>query len=502
MNQLHFTELNIQPQILKSLSEMGFTQPTEIQEQAIPKLMDSFGDFVGQAQTGTGKTAAFVIPLLQKISEKSRDVEALILTPTRELAHQVENEIYKIGKYTNIKSTTVYGGTSYDKQIKALKKERPQIVVGTPGRVIDMINKGHLKLDQAKFCILDEADEMLNMGFLDDVKIILDLFNEKRQLIMFSATMPKAILNLIENSFNSYDQVKIKRKSLSNDSIEQKYFVVREKHFKEALSRLIDSAQDMYGIIFCRTRLETKEVADDLKKKGHDVEVLNGDMGQAERDHSMRRFKDQKVRLMVCTDVAARGIDVNNLTHVINYGLPQDNESYVHRIGRTGRAGQLGKAYTIVGPRTSFAIKRIEKHINSKIEKSKLPKISELKKQIVEKEISGAKQILESIKSKGDNFKTDESFEVFSNLFDGLSQDELLKLMFTWKFNKVIRHYDNLSDIEHDEKDRPREMKTRSSRSSSRRAPRDKRVRSKFRSSKAPQKGSPEKRRRRRPERV
>lgn len=443
-----FKELKLQDSILKVLAEMGFEKPTEIQASAIPVLLNTKKDFVGQAQTGTGKTAAFAIPLLSQVDFKSSDVQALILAPTRELANQVENEIKKFGKYTKVKTACLYGGTGYEPQLKALKHDKPQIVVGTPGRVIDMIEKKALKLDKAKFCILDEADEMLNMGFFEDVQTILKKFNKDRKLVMFSATMPKPIIKLINDSFNKPEIVHIEKKSLSNDDIEQKYFVVRDKHFKEAISRLIDDAKDMYGIVFCRTKLETKTVSDDLKNRGFEVEVLNGDMGQAERDHAMNNFKSKKVKILVCTDVAARGIDVDNLTHVFNYGVPRDIDSYVHRIGRTGRAGTKGKAYTITSPSTAFFMKGIEKHINKKIPLENLPTISTLKRNLVEKELDAAQFIYDAIKLKGDNFRMDESFELVEKRFEKLSKSELMKLMFVWKFNKDMRRYNNLADIE------------------------------------------------------
>lgn len=450
-----FQSLNINKNILKAIEELGYLEPTEIQQKAIPVLQNTNRDFVGQAQTGTGKTAAFTIPLLEKINTEIKFVQAIILTPTRELAVQVENEIQKMGKYTNIKSTCIYGGTPYEKQISALRQGKPHIVVGTPGRVIDLIKKKVLKLDEARFCVLDEADEMLNMGFFDDVQTVLDQIKGERQLMMFSATMPKPIIKMINKSFNEPIQVKIEKVSLSNDDIEQKYFIVRDKHFKEGLARLVDNAEDLYGLVFCRTKLETKSVGDDLKKRGHSVEVLNGDMGQVERDHAMKSFRDKKVNIMVCTDVAARGIDINNLTHVFNFGLPRDNESYVHRIGRTGRAGVKGVAYTIVGPKAAFAINDIQKHINKKIILAKLPTVEELKQKVVEKEIVNATQILNAIQSKGDSFKTETSFDLFKNEYENLDKDDLLKLMFVWKFNKEMRRYNNLSDIEDDKSSKP-----------------------------------------------
>jgi ATP-dependent RNA helicase DeaD len=311
-----------------------------------------------------------------------------------------------------------------------------------------MIKKRALKINATKYCILDEADEMLTMGFFEEVQVILSKFKAKPQLIMFSATMPKQILNLISSSFSNPQVVKIKKKSLSNDDIEQKYFVVRDKHFKEALARLIDHAADMYGIVFCRTKLETKTVGDDLKKRGHSVEVLNGDMGQMERDHAMRNFKSKRVKILVCTDVAARGIDVNDLTHVFNFGPPRDNESYVHRIGRTGRAGTKGKAFTIVGPNSVRDIRNLERHINKRIEKETLPAVSDLIRTMVTREVYNARYIVDAIDSKGDDFKTDPSFDLIEKEFGHLSKEEMMKLMFVWKFNKEMRHYNNLADIE------------------------------------------------------
>ncbi len=427
---------------------MGFTIPTEIQSKAIPLLGNTNKDFVGQAQTGTGKTAAFGIPLLEKIDTSKNHVQALVLAPTRELAVQVETELAKLSKYSEVGSTCVYGGASYEKQLRALKKDRPQIVVGTPGRVIDLIKRKALVLDKASYCVLDEADEMLNMGFLEDVQFILNIFKAERQLIMFSATMPKAILKLIGKSFNDYELVKVEKKSLSNDDIEQKYFIVKEKHFSEALGRIIDSTPDVYALIFCRTRMETKVVCENLRDRGYAVEILNGDMGQKEREYAMNSFKKKKVKLMVCTDVAARGIDVNNLTHVFNYGLPQDNESYVHRIGRTGRAGLKGKAFTFVSPKGAFVMKKIERHINKTIEKSNLPSVKELKTMALEREMSEADQIIDLIQDKGAEFKTDDAFNTFEDKLKSLNKEELMKLLFSWKFNKTLRTFDRLFEIE------------------------------------------------------
>lgn len=450
MSEITFSELDIRPEVQKALLDMNFKVPTEIQERAIKALSKTKRDFVGQAQTGTGKTASFVIPLLENVTSSKKNVQALILAPTRELAAQVEQEVKKLSKYTEIRSACVYGGAPIDKQIDTLRHEYPHIVVGTPGRVIDLIKRNALRIDQTNFCVLDEADEMLTMGFFEDVELILSKIKVKKQLMMFSATMPREIEHLIRGTFNDPHIERIKRKSLSNDDIEQKYFVVRDKHLKEALSRLIDEAEDVYGIVFCKTKIQTKEVADDLKKRGHNVDVLNGDMGQADRDLAMERFKTKKVSLLVCTDVAARGIDVDNLTHVFNYGAPRDNESYVHRIGRTGRAGMKGKAYTIIGPREKSSIQGLQKHINKKIELSKLPSVESLKMNMVKREVENASFIVQAIKEKGEEFHTDSSFELVNEAFKELNRDELMKLMFVWKFNKDMRHLNNIADIETD----------------------------------------------------
>jgi ATP-dependent RNA helicase DeaD len=448
VENLTFIDLDIDSNVLQAIAEMGFTEPTEIQEKAIPILSETNKDFIGQAQTGTGKTAAFVIPLLEKIDAGKTHVQALVLAPTRELAMQVEAETKKLAKYTGVRTACVYGGAAYDRQIRALKKDKPQIVVGTPGRVIDMMNKDILRIDRANFCVLDEADEMLNMGFFEDVQTILGSLQDDRQLIMFSATMPKPIIQLVSDTFNEYELVKIKKKSLSNDDIEQKYFIVDERYFTEALARLIENEPETYGLVFCRTKAETKQVGEELQTRGQYVEILHGDMVQADRTYAMNRFKAKKVNIMVCTDVAARGIDVNNLTHVFNYGLPQDNESYVHRIGRTGRAGMKGCAYTIVSPKSSFIIRKIERHINKQIDRAKLPTVDELKANVVKKGIDHLETVLEKISTRTNHMTKEEFFHVFSARYGKLNKDELLKLLFTLKFKDTFKHYNGLPDIE------------------------------------------------------
>lgn len=445
---MHFSELQINADLLKGLEKNNYEQTTEIQDRAITHLLKSSENFVGVAQTGTGKTAAFLVPIIEKLDLKHSTIQSIILAPTRELAAQIEGELLKLSSFMDLRSLCVYGGTIYDKQIDSLQNKKPHIVVGTPGRVIDLIEKGFLNCSKVSTCVLDEADEMLNMGFYDDVAFILDQLGEKKQLIMFSATMPRNIKKLIHNSFGKHTLVEIEKKTVSNSNIDQKYFIVKNKHFKEALARLIDSTSHIYAIVFCRTKLESREVGDDLVKRGHNAVVLNGDMGQAERDSMMNKFKSKKASILVCTDVAARGIDVSDLTHVFNYGLPQDQESYVHRIGRTGRHNSKGEAMTIIGPNMAFAIKSIEKHTKQKMTYAKLPTINELKATMVRNDIENSKHIIEAVKLKGDSFRTEVGFEEFLETFSDLPREELMKILFTWKFNKSMRRYNNLESIE------------------------------------------------------
>jgi ATP-dependent RNA helicase DeaD len=439
-----FQGFGIKPEILRTIKEQGFEKPTDIQEKAIPVLLDYEGDFIGQAQTGTGKTVAYIIPLLQKLDPSSHKLQSLILAPTRELANQVNTEIQKFAKYLGIKSVAVFGGASIENQIRSIKKDKPQIIVGTPGRVMDFIRQKILKFDFAQNVILDEADEMLNMGFLEEVQKIISFFKKDKKIWMFSATMPRPILNLIKKDFSEPKIIETKSKSLSNKDIEQRYYLVKEKYYEEALCQLIDMEPDMYGLVFCKTRLETKNLADKLFNRGYSVESLRGDMNQSQRDLAMAKFKNRKVRLMICTDVASRGIDVHNLTHVINFGFPQELESYVHRIGRTGRAGIKGIAATLIDPKFLFRLRPLENLIKNKIKLCNLPSALDLKKSMVKKELDKMSTVVEAVIEKGENFKVDDTFESFKNQFKGMNQDEILKVLFTWQFNKTLRRYDEL----------------------------------------------------------
>jgi len=443
-----FQELPLRESLLKAITERGYVDPTEIQAQAIPALATTDTDFVGQAQTGTGKTAAFVLPLLNKVDSSSREVQALILTPTRELANQINDEIKKFSIYEKIKTLPVYGGVSLEGQVRGLRKDRPQIVVGTPGRVLDLIDRGVLILDNAKFAILDEADEMLDMGFIDDVKTILSNLGESKKTWMFSATMPAPILNLIKTYLKEPLVVKVQKKTLSNESIEQKHYVVRHSQMSEAVCRILDSLDDYYGMIFCRTKIDAKSLADELNARGYPSDSMHGDMSQQQRDLTMRNFKNKKINMLVCTDVAARGIDVDNLTHVINYGLPQDIESYVHRIGRTGRAGQSGVAITLIEPSERYRLRMVENNTKARIVQAVLPTPKDLKQVLVRKELKKFDALIEKL----DKLEADEAF---AEKFESMDKSDLLKVMYNHLFQAQISRYDHAPSLEVSEQRRP-----------------------------------------------
>jgi len=440
-----FQELPLRESLIKAITERGYVEPTDIQAQAIPALATTDTDFVGQAQTGTGKTAAFVLPLLNKIDSNSRDVQALILTPTRELANQITEEIKKFSTYERTKSIAVYGGISLEGQIKGLRRDRPQIVVGTPGRVMDLIDRGVLILDNAKFAILDEADEMLDMGFIDDVKHILSKLGADKKTWMFSATMPAPILSLIKTYLKDPLVVKVQKKTTTNESIEQKHYVVRHSNMSEAICRILDSLDEYYGMIFCRTKVDAKTLADELNARGYPSDSMHGDMSQQQRDITMKNFKMKKINMLVCTDVAARGIDVDNLTHVINYGLPQDIESYVHRIGRTGRAGLTGVAITLVEPNERYRLRMVENNTKARIVQATLPTPAELKEVMVRKELKKFDSIIEGLSKL-------ETDAVFTEKFAALEKEDLLKVMYNHIFKSQITRYDHAPSLEFQER--------------------------------------------------
>lgn len=360
---------------MRAITEMGFEESTPIQEKTIPIAIEG-RDFIGQAQTGTGKTAAFGIPLVDKIEVTEDRIVALIMCPTRELAIQVAEEIEKLGRFKGIRSLPIYGGQDIVKQIRALRK-KPQIIIGTPGRLLDHINRKTIKLDDVRTVILDEADEMLDMGFMEDIQSILSLVPEDRQTMLFSATMPDNIKKLAQQFLKSPEHVSVIPKQVSAPLIQQSYVEVQERQKFEALSRLLDMEAPELAIIFGRTKRRVDELATALQKRGYSAEGLHGDLSQNQRDAVMRKFRDGSIDVLVATDVAARGLDVSGVTHVVNFDLPQDPESYVHRIGRTGRAGKEGTSWTFVTPREIDHLHFIERITRHKITRKPLPTMAE-----------------------------------------------------------------------------------------------------------------------------
>lgn len=392
---LKFEELNVDEKILKAIGDMGFEEASPIQAKAIPVVLEG-KDIVGQAQTGTGKTAAYGIPMLQSIDPKLKCVQAVVLCPTRELAIQVADEIRKLAKYmSSIKVLPVYGGQEIVRQIKSLKTG-VQIVVGTPGRVMDHMRRKTVKFDKVKMVILDEADEMLDMGFREDMETILTQMPEERQTVMFSATMPKAIMDIARTFQNDAEVIKVVRKELTVENIEQYYFEVRSKNKDEILSRLIDIYNPKLSVVFCNTKKQVDDLISELKGRGYFADGIHGDMKQAQRDRVMNDFRKGKTEILIATDVAARGIDVDDVDIVFNYDLPQDEEYYVHRIGRTGRAGRAGRAFSFVTGKEIYKLKDIERYCKTKIMARQIPSLDDVKNTRIDNLFEQVRKTLEA----------------------------------------------------------------------------------------------------------
>jgi ATP-dependent RNA helicase DeaD len=376
---VEFKKLGLSDKTLAALAKKGFEKPSPIQALTIPALLNGEKDVIGQAQTGTGKTAAFSLPILEQMDESKRGVKAIVLAPTRELAIQVAEEINSLKGDRRLHVLPVYGGQAMDQQIRALRRG-VDIVVGTPGRVQDHIRRKTLLIDNLDFFILDEADEMLNMGFVEDIETILAATNSDKKMLFFSATMPNEILKVAKKYMGEFEVMRVKATELTTKNTEQIYFEVRDGDKFEALCRVADVEVDFYGIVFCRTKNDVDGVVSKLIERGYEAEGIHGDISQAQRERTLRKFKTKNITILVATDVAARGIDVNDLTHVINYSIPQEAEAYVHRIGRTGRAGKKGVAITFVTPREMGKLSRIKRVANAEIKKSTIPEIEEVLK--------------------------------------------------------------------------------------------------------------------------
>ena len=439
MNTFH--ESGLHENIIKAITELGFEKPTPIQEKTIPFLLESDRDIIALAQTGTGKTAAFGLPMIHNIEWKNKVVQGIVLCPTRELCMQITNDLDLYSKYIDgLYVIPVYGGTSIDKQITALKRGG-QIVVGTPGRVLDLIKRKKLLLNTVKYLVLDEADEMLNMGFKEDLDSILSQTPEGRQSMLFSATMPKEIANIAKKYMQDAEEISVGKKNMGADNVQHFYYVVQASNRYLALKRIADFYPNIYGIVFCRTRSETKEVAEKLMQDGYNADALHGDLSQAQRDQVMGRFRSKSLQILVATDVAARGLDVNDLTHIINYNLPDELEAYIHRSGRTGRAGKHGISITIVHGRETNKISQLEKKVGKSFEK---------------KEVPGGKEICEkqlfNLIDKVEWVEIDEStiapyLDIIDKKLGWLSREELIKRFVSMEFNLFLSYYKDAPDL-------------------------------------------------------
>ena len=390
INEADFSALGLSEEMLAAVQAKGFETPTSIQRLTIPRLLSGENDIIAQSQTGTGKTAAFGLPILQQIEPSKEGVQSIILVPTRELAVQAAEELLSYNRERRLSITAIYGGAAMSEQLRRLSRG-VDIVVGTPGRVLDHIRRGTLKLDKVRFLVLDEADEMLNMGFVEDVEEIMGHTGEDRRVLLFSATMPERIIRLSEAYMRNTEVLRVESQHLTADLTNQIYFEVREADKFDALTRIIDIEPDFYGIVFCRTKIGVDEVATRLVAQGYSAEGLHGDVSQAQREKILKKFKNKQVTILAATDVAARGIDINNLTHVINYSLPQDSESYVHRIGRTGRAGNTGTAITFISSSEYRQFVMMQREIKVDIKKVPIPtaqNVVEIKKNRIKDELA------------------------------------------------------------------------------------------------------------------
>jgi ATP-dependent RNA helicase DeaD len=453
-----FEFLGLSSEILKGINELGFEKPTPIQAKTIPVILGDDKDIISLAQTGTGKTAAFGLPLIEMSDPLSDDVQTIVLSPTRELCVQIAKDIENYAKHLpDFRVVAVYGGADIIKQSKELKKN-PQMVVGTPGRMLDMIRRRILKVKHIRYLVLDEADEMLNMGFKDELDGILKDTPKNKRTFLFSATMPDEIVKISNNYMTDPVEITAGRKNVGAEDVSHEYYVVQAKDRYEALKRVADMNPKIYGIVFCRTRRETKEVADKLINDGYNADALHGDLSQAQRDHVMSRFRAKTMQMLVATDVAARGLDVNDLTHVINYNLPDELEAYIHRSGRTGRAGKKGICISIIHSRDKRKIKDIEKITNKSFAKKDVPN---------GREICGKQlfNLIDRMENTVVNEAEIEGYmpEIYKKL-EWLSREDLIKRFVSVEFNRFLSYYENAADLNKIDRDDRADKKTKGDR--------------------------------------
>ena len=437
---MKFAEIRLDKNIQKAISELGFIDLTPIQQEAIPYLLENNTDLIALAQTGTGKTAAFGLPIINRIEVKRKLPQVIILCPTRELCLQISKDMQSYSKYTkDLKVSPVYGGASIVPQIKSLKSG-PQIIVGTPGRVIDLIKRKALKLKNIEFVILDEADEMLNMGFKDDLDTILAETPENKQTLLFSATMPKEVMRISKNYMHNAKTIEVASRNEGTKNVEHHYYMVNANDRYKALRRICDINPSIYGIVFCRTRRETSNIADKLMQDGYNADAIHGELSQAQRDHVMGRFRKNKIQILVATDVAARGIDINDITHVINYNLPDDNEIYIHRSGRTGRAGKKGISIIIAHSRDGRKLKNIEKMIKRDLIIKKVPNGDEICQIQLMK-------LVDKVVDTNINQQIEKYLPSIEEKLAHLDKEQLIKHFVSTEFNRFLSFYKNAPDL-------------------------------------------------------
>ena len=437
-----FEELGVSEKIRKAIEELGFVQPMPVQEEVIPYLLGNQNDVIALAQTGTGKTAAFGIPLLERIDTSRRETQALVLSPTRELCLQITDDIRDFAKYMDgIHVEAVYGGAAIEPQVRSLKKG-VNIIVATPGRLVDLMHRGFARLEQVTNIVLDEADEMLNMGFSDSINEIFESLPAEHNTLMFSATMSKEVERVAKKYLHDYKEIVVGSRNEGAENVNHIYYMVNAKDKYLALKRIVDYYPRIFAIIFCRTKIETQEIADKLIKDGYNAESLHGDLSQQQRDLTMQKFRNHLTQLLVATDVAARGLDVDDLTHVINFGLPDDIENYTHRSGRTGRAGKKGTSISIVHSREKFKIRNIEKEIGKEFVKAEIPSAEEIcKKQLY-------KVMDQIVKTDVDDEEIAPFMQDINRYFEYIDKEELIKKIVSLEFGKFLAYYAEAPEIE------------------------------------------------------
>lgn len=438
---MNFEELGLAPEILKAIGELGFESPTPVQEKCIPFIKTNSQDLIANAQTGTGKTAAFGLPILEKIDHNDLTVQTLILSPTRELAVQIANDLKNYSKYSKgINVIAVYGGASMDIQVNELRRGG-QIVVGTPGRVMDLIKRQKLKVGNIKYLVLDEADEMLSMGFKDELDAILSNTPANRQTLLFSATMPSGVEHISKNYMNNPEKIALGKRNSGAENVHHIYYKVAAKDRYLALKRIVDINPGVYGIVFVRTRRDAKEVAEHLMKDGYNADALHGDLSQPQREYVMSRFRSRNLQLLVATDVAARGLDVDDLTHILNYNIPDDVEVYVHRSGRTGRAGKSGISISIIHGREQSKVKLLEKMVGKQFQHQLIP----VGKEVCEKQLFHLIDVMKNVEV--DEKQINPFLDTILQKLESLSREELIKRFVSVEFNRFLDYYSDAEDI-------------------------------------------------------